>query len=340
MRPADDRKRSPRPLGLRSRHRAFPDAETCPPRTKTDMPTRGQMNSRELVELAALVVSQAGDLLRADQPLDERVLQAYWSASKCRQQCWHAAFKRYHQLTGASASGDLTDAWRNIRATIDEILGSEVLARVWAAVLCEFDQRRGVVDAGPIVRNVLVGHLEARHRALNVMVFGRGASIAESVQLNRIRRRYEEWNDLLLGALQAHCQVRDFAVEPPRVQRFAADLAFQGGDIALAPAWRWILATMRSSFMEQVVTRSPNPELNAQIAASVLALLGRSPFELTDVVRSPWLRRFEYVSNDTFGDVAEQLFRAYSNRGKDLDRTRLLSAGDEAIRGGEFRYWR
>ena len=52
-----------------------------------------------------------------------------------------------------------------LRGVLEEILVSEVLTRVWTAVLCAHDACRGAEEAGPAARSVLLGHIEARHRA-------------------------------------------------------------------------------------------------------------------------------------------------------------------------------
>lgn len=271
------------------------------------------MNSRDLIELAVLAVTHAGRLLDPDRPLAESSLENYWTASKCRQQRWHTAFKQY-ELTIQSTPADVRQAWRTIRPVLDEVLGSDPLTRVLAAICAQRDALRGTADAGPIAHNVLMGHWEARHRALGVLVYGRGSSVADTMHLNRLRRRYEQWSDLLLAALQARCEVHAFAVDLPRLNRFAAELLYQGPEIALSPTWQWIRATLRSSFLDQLIIRCPNGDLNQKLAASLLELLSDADENVLGPLQSAWLERLRRPVAEAPADVHQTLFAARLRR--------------------------
>ena len=53
---------------------------------------------------------------------------------------------------------------------LDEIFASEMLARVWTAVLVARDRRWKTDETEAIARNVLDSHLEARRRALALLL--------------------------------------------------------------------------------------------------------------------------------------------------------------------------
>ena len=71
----------------------------------------------------------------------------------------------------------------------------------------------------------MIGHLEARNRAMNIMVYGRGFSIEDGVMLNRLRRRMERWTDMLLGRIMLQHDISDLAFDAQRARDFATDLA-------------------------------------------------------------------------------------------------------------------
>src|SRR5438874_1971022 len=122
------------------------------------------MHARELVEVAGMV-ARHGPLLAcgARVPASD-CLEQYWSASKARCESWGRSLKAGAVLICRDSSDP--DRWTAIRAALDEIFTSEMLTRVWTAVLVSCDRRAGSNTAEPIARNVLATHLEARHRAM------------------------------------------------------------------------------------------------------------------------------------------------------------------------------
>ena len=182
------------------------------------------MHARQLVELAAHLASHGEVLIRGARRLSNNSLQAYWTASKCRLDRWASAMKtmRQHDVWGWSHEHARQPALA--RALLEEVLTGELLTRVWTGVVCGFERREKSNEAEPVVRSVLVGHLEARHRALQLLVSGQCLRAEDVVSLNRLRRRTECWTDLLLGYLMPVHDAREFAFDPVRARDFAQGL--------------------------------------------------------------------------------------------------------------------
>lgn len=273
------------------------------------------MHSRELVELAALASAHGPALLRSGSPfLDIAGLGQYWAASKCRFDRWNRALKTHatahdEAARGNAASGRLPAG--RLQGVLEEILTSEVLTRVWAAVLNAFDQRHGSPENSPIARNVLAGHVEARHRALTLLVRGPGISSHDALSLNWLRRRAERWTDLLVGHLAVEHDVCDVAANPTVAREFAEDLRQHRGWSLEGQAWPLAMASLRSAFRQGVSAHSPNGDLNGRIAAGVLACLPPDLFDSTGILRSLWMTRISHAADDAQGLIAE-LFAADS----------------------------
>lgn len=272
------------------------------------------MHSRKLVELSALIAVNAPEILQRGH-LSSSHMEQYWAASKLRLACWSESLQGYLQLQiGSSPSmsqaGPLVVAWREVRPVLEEILVAEILTRVWASVVCIYDRRHGS-QMLPLVRRVYAGHLEARNRALNVLVYGRGFSTREAAELNALRRRCERWCDLLLAyltrSLPSELQplIDEFAIEPDRSREFARDL--QGDEGALVPlAGQLLPASLREAFGKGLTKESPYPTFNQQIADSLLACLpdGRVAYAQPG---DPWLDRIELMTTDAEGMIRELL---------------------------------
>jgi hypothetical protein len=209
-----------------------------------------------------------------------------------------------------SQAGPLVVAWREVRPVLEEILVAEILTRVWTSVVCLYDRMHGS-RLEPLVRRVYVGHLEARNRALNVLVYGRGFSTSEAAELNALRRRCERWCDLLLAYLaRSHGSdvrplIDEFAIEPDRSREFVRDLQEDEG--ALAPlAGQLLQSSLREAFGKGLAAESPYPAFNQQIADSLIACL---PDECGTYAPpgDPWLDRIELMTLDAEGMIRELL---------------------------------
>jgi len=272
------------------------------------------MHARELVEFAALLASNGPAIIGHAARLSDSGLEQYWSASRCRQERWARSLKTFSYELQYTASKDMAERWADIRNVLEEILTAEVLTRIWGAVCCSYEQRRSLDEASPIVRNVLAGHLEARNRALNLMVYGHGLRVEEAVILNRMRRRNERWSDMLLGYLPDGEEVTEFAFSPARVKEFADD-----AKVSAHPetAWSLLLASLRIAYQRQTYSSSPNEDLNRRVAAGILACLPSELFETTGTLKSLWLLRLQHAANDTQGMI-EQLLALESSPQEDL----------------------
>lgn len=259
------------------------------------------MHSRDLIDLAALVTAHAPVLVRAGQDIPDESIEAYWIASKCRLDGWCRTLKR---LSAAAADGGASLDARDrevFQGLLEEILASEVLTRVWTATMCLYDRARGANSMEPVARSIFIGHMEARHRVLTLLVSRIGLATEEAMRLDAMRSRTERWSDLLLGYLAEDYDVEQFAVDSERVNDFADDFAHQRGQQGGRFAWPLVLASLRSSFRQWLAAESPNPESNTRIAASILACFPSDVFDGTGLVTSPWLLRISHISNEAEG---------------------------------------
>ena len=194
-----------------------------------------------------------------------------------------------------------------LRGVLEEILTGEVLTRVWAAAMCAHDHRAGTDFAEPIARSVLIGHLEARHRVLTLLVRGPAIDADLAVKLNQLRRRTERWTDMLVARLAEVCGIREFTFDPQRAQDFADDLSFQASLTGARHAWPLVMASLQAAFQQGLCPVSPNPDLNAQIAESILSAFPPEAFDSMGLLRSPWMLRVFSVTNDAQGMLDELL---------------------------------
>jgi hypothetical protein len=260
------------------------------------------MHARELVELAAILASDGPTIIEHTPHLSGSGLEQYWSASRCRQDRWVRSLKSFSDRQQYLSPKNIAAQWKTIANVLDEVLTSEVLTRIWGAVCCSFERQRGLDEASPVVRNILAGHLEVRNRALNLMVYGHGLRVEEAVNLNRMRRRNERWNDMLLGYLPETDELNDFAFSPARVRQFSSDTRLSGHR---ETARTLLLASLRIAYQRHTCSPSPNEDLNREVASGILACLPGDLFESTGTIKSLWLLRMQHAASDTQGMIDE-----------------------------------
>ena len=265
------------------------------------------MHARELVELAAIVSAHGPVLIRDARPLSTSSIEQYWAASKCRLDRWGRSLKEFSDAAGESDPQRRRDRWPFVRGVLEEVLTGEVLTRVWTAVLSAYDRSHNTDRAEPVARSVLIGHMEARHRVLTLMVRGPGIDAESAVKLNHLRRRTERWTDMLVGYLTGLHDVSEFAVEPQRAKDFAEDLQYRSDLKGGRHAWPLVLASLRGAFRRGLCPTSPNADLNAEIATAILASFQPGLFDSTGLFRSLWLTRLCNAADDTQGLIADLL---------------------------------
>lgn len=264
------------------------------------------MHVREQVELAALAAQHGPALILDGQPISSAELQLYWSSSKCRLERWSRALKAYNSIPAGSKL-EAAIRWGIMRPILEEILVAEILTRVWTAVLYGYDRERSICEAQPIAESVLLGHLEARSRALSIMVDSPEVDPEEAVSLNRLRRRAERWTDLLLAALVDYTEIQPLAFDISRACDFAEDLDFQRKEPGGRHTWPLTMVAIRGAFQTGLSEHSPNADVHLRVAAGVLGCFSANLFDSTGLLRSMWLVRMASSTSDAQGMIDELL---------------------------------
>jgi hypothetical protein len=252
--------------------------------------------------LACLLVTRAESVLQCRSSVSESAIAAYWSYSKCRNNRWAQALKAYSQACHEETEQVLYA--RNLRPLLEEILASEILTRVWTPLIVHWDSQRLHELYAPAVQNVFVCHAESRHRALQLVMHGNGASFADAANLNLLLRRIEHWTDVLVGGLLPYCDAKPFAFDARRAESYAVEVASPLRDCSGARRWHTMCASLKAAFNGYMHDDAPNADLNQAIADSILSCLDPSWLENIDAMKSIWVERMTGTASQ-----AEMLLR-------------------------------
>jgi hypothetical protein len=136
-----------------------------------------------------------------------------------------------------------------------------------------------------------------RHRVLRLLAGAPGLTSVEAVELNRLRRRAEQWTDMLLAFLASYEQAVELAFETDRLRSYAADLGRSSAEAGDDPALL-MQSTLRTIVRHALHSPAPNPDLNARTAAAILSGFSSEVFDDVGLFRSLWLMRLTKTADD------------------------------------------
>ena len=251
------------------------------------------MHCVELARLAALLAVEGTALVSYRAPVPAEAMVQYWSASRKRFELWNRGLGRLTELLHAGRSLAARDWWNQHLPMLEEILVSETLTRVMAAVGGALDRDHTPGDVAPITQSVFLTHLQVRNHVLRLLLFGRGGTVEQSLQLNRLRRCVEQWTDRLVGCMiSEHPESRRYAHDVTRANAFATMLTPQ-------PPWidqglrRGLPTTLSISLAAMCDVRESLPQANRDLGEAALACLDSRLFDSLGLVKSPWMHRLQ-----------------------------------------------
>ena len=249
------------------------------------------MHARELVELAAIVSAHGPVLVRGTRRLSASGVQQYWTESKCRLDRWFRSLGRFaHEPPQGRRRRPQPVAPRPRRPGRDSHqrnahprLGDRAL---------RLDRQQGTLEAEPIARSVMIGHLEARHRVLHVAgprAGRRRGSGRPPEPPAAADRTLDRPVDRLPG--RAGQRRANSPSSPTGHATSPATCGLRAAAPAGARPGRWCFPRCGRPFAKGSADDSPNADLNARIATAILSCFPAELFDSTGQFRSLWLLR-------------------------------------------------
>lgn len=249
------------------------------------------MHANQLAELGSWVATNSGSLIYGENDQPMLVATNYWTASRVRLNRWGTALKMFEEDFNQPKSGH--DPWPALTIVVQEILMSEMLTRVWAAVVSTHDWYRQSDEMHGLAHSIHIGHIEAKNRAFHVMLKGQELNEESFDQMNALRRRIERWTDLFLGQLPSASESAKFAFDRNRVIDFNDEqVSSVGPEHAIRQ--KILAASFGTDLLRDNIPFAANPDINREIAAGVLSCFPSDRFDsfgLPKSVRAIWLEK-------------------------------------------------
>ncbi len=230
-----------------------------------------RLNLRDMAEFAAWISANSISLIESGRRIPQEPVQEFWQHSRQRLHSWMRMLRSHDHSSDSATETDPLASWQRIEPVLAEIFVSEIITRVWSAVLTASDIVRNDNQAAPVASTVMLGHMKARHAALTAMVDGLHNSDADLKALDQLRRRSERWSDLLLGHLVHRYPVSRFAVDRRRAHEFGHEHLSTQIDDPDAAVWNLVLAGLRISYPDARSFPLPHETEHQRIQESLLA---------------------------------------------------------------------
>ena len=237
------------------------------------------MHASRLVELAAVIASQHRLLCQQQVDADFWAADQFWVLSRARINEWARSLRNCETIKLHENDFDPVEFWAETKPVIEEVLLSEICTRLWCASLSTIEEQRHPGELDPIARSVFIASLEARRRALRLILFAKGLPNVATSTVNELRLNCQLWTDYLLADLSSLSITKQFCFDRTRLQEDHHVRLQQRCLIASDTRRDARLMAMRYSLASRPWSPTVCGELNSEIGAVILSCLPISAFD-------------------------------------------------------------
>ena len=254
------------------------------------------MHAKELSSLASWAAFNSRNMIYGVQPQLIFATNKYWTNAKCRHQRWMMVLKMFE--LDLEEPLDDHDPLPAMEIVIEEIFLTEMLSRVWSAILVAHDRYHKTDELAGVAHSVHISHIEAKNRCMRLLLREELQDHPIVVRCNQMRKKIERWTDMLLGEVPDLDAASTFAFEAKRVEDFVRERLDSSEDSRKTRELFYSMA-LAKDLQRATSGCSANPEINRKVAAGVLACFPANRFDSAGLPKSVQALWIENVSEDT-----------------------------------------
>ena len=241
------------------------------------------LSAKSLAELA-LVVSQAapGILKETGAPSSESIRE-FWRSNRLLQKRWMNELD-----AGTNARSQEIELFERLAP---RVFTSEILIRTFGSLLAAFDRRLGTDDLTRVARNVVSGLLQIRMTVLSQLLAVPENYRDRVLKIDRLRRRCDRWNDLLVGTIGIKDECFDFAFDPDRARDFGEESMFAETEFGSRPFEHLVSAGLRGTFLQHLSNQNFDEPEFLILTKSILSCIPRQALHRDGSFRTSLERR-------------------------------------------------
>ena len=226
------------------------------------------MHARHLAELAISIATHTDELLHSPTGIAEVGIGPYWSAAKRRLDRWQ------HSIATSTTNIFREAPTEKTIALAEEVLASEILTRVWTAMLSAQNISHAKFTTDAAARSILIGHQSVYGQVLKWMLTGPVSKTPAGNKLNLLRRHCERWTDLLLAKIQLSTDATEYSFDAERQKQYTQDFAEDQQAGKLSSSWTTLSASIENAMRHELTKEPTCPKENADIADALFLSLG------------------------------------------------------------------
>lgn len=249
------------------------------------------MDLTQLVELATVVASRSDLVILQSAELPDDALFRFGSRSQARLRGWRERLQAYPKAMAEAEPTQRRHVWAKIEPVLFDVLTSELITRLWTAVLRCNDELHRRVIAGPIGNAVFRGHLHARQDVLRILATVPAEFAVEARRVDRLRRRLERWSDLLIGHLVLRFDVADLVHDLGRAQEFGKEFREAAPGRTRDQMWELYRLSLHAVFRDLPPVEHMAARLRSEILQSILACFQFDRHLAEGAFPASWLSR-------------------------------------------------
>ncbi|MFO1019149.1 MAG: hypothetical protein U0903_00390 [Planctomycetales bacterium] len=233
-----------------------------------------------LVEFIGVLSRHAEQLAQHAESFPGAALEQFRSTSRQQAQSSMKRLKELErELSELPADETAEFLWDQAHDACQEILTTEMLGRVWGAILESSHHISGQLTTKSVARHVLLQHLEVRHALLSFMNRWCERAYLQIAEIDGLRRKMERWTDILLGSLLQEYPVQDYAFDPERGCEFTfAGMIANSTDKGNSPwARQLVLSGLKRAFKEPYPEPAFLGEYQEAIRSAILSCVPNTP---------------------------------------------------------------
>lgn len=223
------------------------------------------LSARSLVELA-LVVAQVTRCHLDEMPTpSSESLRAFWRSHRTLEQQWQL---RLDQWTATGTNDP------NVLAEIAPALfASDLLVRVWSTTLAGMERHRRSDDLIRVARHAVRCISRLRNQFLFCLLKIPESQTAQALAIDRLRRRCERWNDVLIGSMAVPCNCYEFSFNESRAYDFGEECSMTQRSSLPSVAEHLLAAGLQLNFLRHLPLETLKESAYEELTQSILCNL-------------------------------------------------------------------
>ena len=237
-----------------------------------------------LTEVAAIMAAHSQLFIEQTDEISSEAVGDYYVLSRNRFNRWMRDLNELEHSQPISdprhPAGEIPGR-ATVRAITEQILINEMISRIWTVLLLARDANNGIDRIRPVARNIHLGHLAVRHKALRVVQADDRMLSKDLLAIDQLRKSSERWTDLLCCSIMGQYNLWEFAFDKDRAMEFLRDRIDEAGLSHRSRSWVLILAGLRHSFPDTDALSAPVHDDDRRLVRLILNSFPANAPEMT-----------------------------------------------------------